>query len=83
MRIRTLASAMAASGVLALPAAVHAAPPVPPHSSCAEFGGNVAGLAQTLGSAFGATASTVAGSGPRAFPTAVVHPEQTALCEPR
>lgn len=47
---------------------------------CAEFGLNVAQLATTLGAAFGATASTVATSGPAAFPTAVVGPEQDALC---
>ena len=60
-----------------------AAPPVPDHGSCAAFGENVAGLAQTLGGDFGATASSVARSGAGAFPALVVHPEQATLCEPR
>ncbi len=47
---------------------------------CQEFGQNVAGLARSLGPAFGALASSVASSGPRAFPTIVVHPEQAAFC---
>jgi hypothetical protein len=54
-----------------------------PHGSCAAFGANVAGLARSLGPEFGATASGVASSAPRAFPTLVVHPEQASLCEPR
>lgn len=48
---------------------------------CAAFGGNVAMLATTLGPAFGESASTVATSGPGAFPALVVHPEQEALCD--
>jgi hypothetical protein len=55
----------------------------PEHRSCAAFGANVAGLATTLGSVFGSTASGVASSAPRAFPTLVVAPEQQAFCEPR
>ena len=47
---------------------------------CQAFGGNVAGLAQTLGADFGATASGLASSAPAAFPTMVVMPEQAALC---
>ncbi|WP_336032744.1 hypothetical protein [Geodermatophilus sp. FMUSA9-8] len=64
------------AGLLALAPGVAAAAP----GGCKAFGQNVAGLAQTLGPAFGATASTVATSGPGAFPTLVVHPEQQALC---
>jgi hypothetical protein len=76
----TLAGVGAALG---LGAAEASAQPGPGHASCAEFGGNVAFLATSLGSDFGATASTVASSGPRAVPTLVVGPEQAALCEPR
>lgn len=47
---------------------------------CKAFGENVAGLAIGLGAEFGATASSVASSGPQAFPNAVVKPEQAALC---
>lgn len=55
----------------------------PEHSSCAAFGANVASLATTLGPVFGGTASGVASSGPAAFPTLIVAPEQANLCEPR
>jgi hypothetical protein len=48
---------------------------------CALFGAGVAGLAQTLGSGFGAAASGVATSGPAALPTTVVHPEQQLYCQ--
>lgn len=69
-----------ASVVLATPASgapgVDAGP-----GGCAAFGGNVAMLATTLGPAFGETASSVATFGPGAFPAAVVHPEQDALCD--
>jgi hypothetical protein len=78
--ILTIAGVGAALG---LGAAGASAQPGPGHTSCAEFGGNVAFLATSLGPVFGATASSVASSGPRAFPTLVVGPEQTALCEPR
>jgi len=47
---------------------------------CAAFGANVSGLAIELGGDFGATASSVATSGPGAFPTLIVHPEQAAAC---
>ncbi len=77
--ILTIAGVGAALG-LSAPAS---AQPEPGHASCAEFGGNVAFLATSLGPAFGATASGVASSGPKAFPTLVVGPEQAVLCEPR
>ena len=84
MRIRILRLAVAAGlSLLALPAGSSAAAPVPDHGSCADFGANVSVLAQTLGSDFGSTASTVASSGAGAFPQAVVRPEQAALCDPR
>ena len=53
----------------------------PTQGGCKAFGQNVAGLATALGPVFGATASTVATSGPGAFPRLVVHPEQAALCD--
>lgn len=84
MRTRTVRLAvLASSSLLAFPAAPQAAPPGEAHTSCADFGANVAFLAQMLGGDFGATASSVASSGPGAFPAVVVRPEQNALCEPR
>jgi hypothetical protein len=84
MRTRILRLAVVAGvSLLAVPAGSTAAPPVPDHASCADFGANVAFLAATLGSDFGGTASTVASSGAGVFPRAVVQPEQTALCDPR
>jgi hypothetical protein len=84
MRNRILPLAVTAClSLVAVPASSNAAPPVPDHGSCAAFGANVSGLAQTLGSDFGSTASTVASSGAGVFPQAVVRPEQTALCDPR
>jgi hypothetical protein len=84
MRTRILRLAVAASlSLLTVPAGSTAASPVPDHGSCADFGANVSVLAQTLGSDFGSTASTVASSGAGVFPQAVVRPEQTALCDPR
>ena len=74
---------ISSSLLLALPAGAHAQGPVSPHGSCAGFGANVATLATTLGGDFGATASSVASSGPGVFPAAVVRPEQEALCAPR
>jgi hypothetical protein len=79
--MRTI-STMVTVGAVALTSPVAAAQ-APDHSSCAAFGSNVAGLATTLGPVFGDTASGVASSGPAAFPTLVVAPEQAALCEPR
>lgn len=81
MRTRTISTISAVGAILLT--APGAAAQAPEHGSCAEFGGNVAGLATTLGPIFGATASGVASSGPAAFPTLVVAPEQAAFCEPR
>jgi hypothetical protein len=84
VRSRMQALAVTAGlSLLAVPAGSSAAPPVPDHGSCADFGAHVAGLAQTLGGDFGSTASTVASSGAGAFPRAVVRPEQADLCDPR
>lgn len=84
MRTRMLRLTVAAGlSLLAVPAGSTAAPPVPDHESCADFGANVSALAQTLGSDFGSTASTVASSGAGVFPRIVVRPEQAALCDPR
>jgi hypothetical protein len=84
MRTRMLRLAAAAGLVLfAVPPGSIAAPPVPDHGSCGEFGANVSFLARTLGSDFGSTASTVASSGAGMFPQVVVRPEQAALCDPR
>ncbi|MGY1725681.1 hypothetical protein ACI79J_01790 [Geodermatophilus sp. SYSU D01062] len=58
------------------PGAVASATP----GGCQAFGQNVAGLAQLLGSVFGATASGVASSAPGAFRALVVQPEQEMLC---
>lgn len=77
--ILTIAGVGAALG---LSAPAPAQEPGPGHTSCAEFGGNVAFLATSLGPVFGATASGVASSAPGAFPTLVVGPEQARLCEP-
>ncbi len=82
-RRKPVFTAMIAASALALPVASAPAQPVTDHGSCASFGANVAGLAQALGSQFGAAASTVASSGPGVFPEVVVRPEQTALCAPR
>jgi hypothetical protein len=81
-RIPRLA-AVAVVSLLAVAPSSNAAQPVPDHASCAAFGANVSMLARTLGPDFGATASTVASSGPGVFPEAVVRPEQAALCEGR
>ena len=77
--ILTIAGVGAALGF----SAQASAQPEPGHASCAAFGENVAFLATSLGPAFGATASGVASSGPKAFPTLVVGPEQADLCEAR
>lgn len=84
MRTRMLRlTVVAGLSLLAVPAGSAAAPPVPDHGSCAGFGANVSVLAQTLGSGFGGTASTLASSGAGVFPQAVVRPEQAAFCDPR
>ena len=77
--ILTIAGVGAALG---LSAPAPAQEPGPGHTSCAEFGGNVAFLATSLGPVFGSTASGVASSAPGAFPTVVVGPEQAGLCVP-
>ena len=78
----TLLTIATAAAALAFGAAEASGQPEPGHASCAEFGANVASLATSLGPVFGATASTVASSGPQVFPTVIVGPEQAALCEP-
>jgi hypothetical protein len=84
MRARMLTVAAATGSLLfAVQPSSGAAQPVADHGSCADFGANVSGLARTLGSDFGGTASMVASSGPGVFPQAVVRPEQAALCDPR
>ena len=81
--MRTAILSIAAAGAaLGLGAAGASAQPAPGHTSCADFGANVAFLATWLGPVFGETASMVASSGPQAFPAVVVGPEQTALCDP-
>jgi hypothetical protein len=81
MHTRTISTILAV-GAVAFTSPVAAAQ-APEHGSCAAFGANVADLATALGPLFGATASGVASSGPAAFPTLVVAPEQAAFCEPR
>ena len=80
MKLPRLGAAVAAGTVVATLFAAPAQAAAPAGGGCAEFGRNVAQLATTLGPVFGATASAVAMSRPGAFPTDVVHPEQTALC---
>jgi hypothetical protein len=79
-RLSCVVLAVVASTLLAAPAsgapAAHG-----DRDGCAAFGRNVASLAATLGRDFGANASSVATSGPRAFPTLVVRPEKAALCD--
>ena len=56
-------------GLLTTITAFPASADPPARGGCQAFGGNVATLGQKLGSAFGATASGVATSGPQTFPT--------------
>jgi hypothetical protein len=79
---RPVAVTVLVIALCAVPTTALADPPVQ-HASCAAFGANVAMLGQLLGADFGATASSVATSGPGNFPALVVRPEQAALCEPR
>lgn len=72
----------AAVGLLTNVAAAPASAEPPTKGGCQDFGANVASLGRTLGGQFGATASGVASSGPQAFPTFIVFPEQAALCHP-
>ena len=79
MKISRVLVVLGSAGLLAV-APMATASAAPTSGGCRAFGQNVAGLATTLGPAFGATASGVASSGPRAFPTFVVFPEQKGLC---
>ena len=65
---------------LASTANAGAQPPAQPRGGCAAFGQNVAGLAQGLGSGFGAAASAAARLQPGGIVTLVVAPEQAELC---
>jgi hypothetical protein len=76
---RTVFMVAAAGSMLTLLALPASAEPRT-QGGCQAFGRQVALLGQTLGRDFGATASGVASSGPQALPTAVVFPEQAALC---
>ncbi len=76
---RTVAVAVVFVGTFAVSAPAHAVEEAST-PGCRAFGTNVASLATNLGPAFGATASGVASSGPQAFPTLVVHPEQVKFC---
>jgi len=76
---RALLLVTATAGLALAPAATAAAAPPTP-GGCQDFGAYVASLAKDLGGAFGATASSVASSAPRAFPSIVVHPEQAEFC---
>lgn len=71
---------MAAVGLLTAFASAPASAEPVTEGGCQDFGANVAFLGQTLGGQFGAIASGVASSGPQAFPTFVVFPEQADLC---
>src|SRR3954454_13074603 len=77
---RLLSVIALAVGALTAPTAGLAQPTEHPGGACQAFGANVAGLAGTLGPAFGAAASGVATSGPGNFVTFVVAPEQAQFC---
>jgi hypothetical protein len=79
MRVKLL-TAVVTGWALASTAQAGAQPPTQPPGGCAEFGENVAGLAQTLGSDFGAAASGAARLEPGGIVTFVVAPEQSELC---
>jgi hypothetical protein len=79
MRAKLLTTALIGSA-LACTAHANAQPPAQPSGGCREFGENVAGLAQGLGSGFGAAASAAARLEPGGIVTFVVAPEQAALC---
>ena len=79
MRTKLMPAAVIA-GALACTAPAAAQPPAQPSGGCEAFGQNVAGLAQGLGSAFGAAASGAARIEPGGIVTFVVAPEQAALC---
>jgi hypothetical protein len=79
MRTKLMTAAVLA-GALACTAPAAAQPPTQPTGGCGAFGQNVAGLAQGLGSGFGAAASGAARIEPGGIVTVVVAPEQAALC---
>jgi hypothetical protein len=79
MRTKLMTVAVFA-GALACAAPAAAQRPAQPSGGCAAFGQNVAGLAQGLGSDFGAAASGAARIQPGGIVTFVVAPEQAALC---
>ena len=79
MRTKLMAAVVFA-GALACAAPAAAQPPTQPSGGCQAFGQNVAGLAQGLGSGFGAAASGAARSEPGGIVTFVVAPEQAFLC---
>jgi hypothetical protein len=79
MRTKLLIAAVTAWAFAWTPSA-GAQPPTPPPGGCAEFGQNVAGLAEGLGGDFGAAASGAARLEPGGIVTFVVAPEQAALC---
>ena len=75
-----LSIAVVTGWALASTANAGAQPPAQPPGGCAAFGQNVAGLAQGLGSGFGAAASGAARREPGGIVTFVVAPEQAELC---
>ena len=79
MRTRLLVATVI-GWTFALTAHAGAQPPAQPSGGCAEFGQNVAGLAQGLGGDFGAAASGAARLEPGGIVTFVVAPEQATLC---
>lgn len=76
---RALIGTAAAAVLLTAPATASADPG---SGGCKAFGQGVSTLANTVfpQGQFGENASTVATSGPRAFPERIVHPEQDAAC---
>ena len=75
--VRVLVVAGTAGLLVLAPGVASAAPGAP---GCKAFGQNVSDLARSPDVDFGATASGVASSGPGAFPTSVVRPEQERFC---
>ena len=79
MRTKLLIAAV--TGWALVPTALAGAqPPTQPPGGCREFGQNVAGLAQGLGSDFGVAASGAARLEPGGIVTFVVAQEQAGLC---
>ena len=79
MRAKLLIAAVT-GWALASTAQAGAQAPTQPPGGCAEFGENVAGLAEGMGSDFGAAASGAARLEPGGIVTFVVAPEQADLC---